>query len=78
MDIKKPLDNFVTKEKFIQFIRDLPDDAVGIMMFKYDDPIQRMNENGDEVEMNVFRFYGKSTCGDALWMLHNFIDYVRS
>ena len=78
MDINQVLDNFATREALIQFIRELPDEAVGIMMFRYDHPEKKINENGDELEMNVFKFYGRSTSGEALWMLHNFIDYVRS
>lgn len=75
MDVEKALNNFASKEHLIQFIRDLPDDAVGAMMFTYD--AGATNEEGEELELNVFKYYGGLHEEKVLWMLMRFIDYVR-
>jgi len=78
MDIDKELSTFVSKQSIVNFILQLPDDAIGLMMFKYDDPNRTHNEKGDELEMNSFKFYGSTTMCEILWMLENFKDYIRS
>jgi hypothetical protein len=75
MDIEKALDNFATKESLIQFIRDLPDDARGLMMFTED--IHAKDEDGNELQKSSFKYYGDLGEAIVVWMLLEFLDFVR-
>lgn len=77
MDINKVLNGFASKDDLIQYIKELPDDAKGVLIFQYNGKLD--TEDGEEVEATVssYKEYGEITPGEILLMAHDIIDFAR-
>jgi hypothetical protein len=77
MDIERMLDNIATKDVLIQIIKDLPDDAMGVLTFVCKPNAEEAALYGEEARMYYYQSYGEVPRNQAAWMLMNHLDYTR-
>lgn len=77
MDVNKMLNSFANKDDLIQYVKELPDDAKGVLIFKYEGDMEM--EDGEKIEAVVssYKEYGEISPGEILLMAHDIIDFAR-
>jgi hypothetical protein len=75
VDIDKHLNNIISKEDLVSFIRDLPDNSTGIVCFST--PTDELDEDGQPLELLKYRTFGTMSNGDAFMMAHEAADMAR-
>jgi hypothetical protein len=71
------LNNFACKIDLEQYVKNLPDDAEGVMVFRYLDPEMPKDEDGDDVYTLGYKVYGKLSGPEQLWLAHEAIEFAR-
>ena len=75
MDIDKHLNQLIHKEDLVSFIRDLPENSTGIVCFLT--PTDKLDDDGEPLELLKYRTYGAMSNGDAFLMAHEAADMAR-
>jgi hypothetical protein len=75
MDIDKTLSHFISKEDMVSFIRDLSADSTGVLCFRC--PSDKLDEDGNELELVMYKSYGDMSTADAVLLGHEIIDLAR-
>lgn len=78
MDIDKELSKFASKNDLLQYVKDLPDDSKGVMVFTYTQKVDLEDgEEPEDIEISSYKEYGEITPGEVLMLAHDLIDFAR-